>query len=188
MTTSTDIVNQAIQLMGAKESPVTGTYPNFDSSPAGTAANALYGPTVQTVARQFGWDFSRNTAVLVLSGNAAPFPWTYEYLYPTGGLQIRQILPASVLDANNPLPVTWEVANNSVNGTVKKVIQTNQAGAYAVFTNNPPESLWDPLFREAVARLLASELAMALAARPDAMVALQESAIGFTSMGIERRD
>ncbi|MBB3453888.1 hypothetical protein FHT86_002144 [Rhizobium sp. BK313] len=187
MTSSTDIVNQAIQLIGNNQTPVTGTAPNFDNSPSGKAAAALYAPCVQTVGRQFGWDFARNTVALALSGNPAPFPWAFEYVYPANGVQIWQLLPPSLDDPNNPLPITWVVANAVVSGAQKRVIHTDLASASAVYNNNPSENSWDALFREAVVRLLASEMAMALAGRPETSQGLLESGGAFESAG-EGRD
>lgn len=187
MVTSTDIVNQALQLVGGNQALVTGTAPTFDSSTAGVAASLLYTPAVQTVARQFGYDFSRNTAALVASGNAAPFPFAFEFLYPTNGIQVRQLTPAALADKNNPLPINWAVANAMVGGVPTKVIHTNLAAGNAVFTNQPTENTWDPLFREAVVRLLASELAMAIESKPDTSRDAFEQATGFEQVG-ETRD
>lgn len=185
--TPTDIVNQAIQYIGDNQSAVTGIAPNFDSSPAGKAAAVLYGPCVEAVGRQFGWDFARHTVALAPSGNAAPFPWTFEFLYPTGGVQVWQLLPtAPAPDPNNPLPVNWVIANAIVGGNQKKVIQCDLAAPVAVYNNNPSESTWDPLFREAVVRLLASELGMALAGRPDTSAAMLDSGARFEGVGEQR--
>lgn len=187
MTTAADIVNQAIQLIGDNQGPlVTGNAPNFDSSPAGIAASQLYTPAVQTIARQSGWDFERNTVALTLSGNTAPFPWTFEYLYPTMGVQVNGVFPPSLADPNDPLPTNWVVANNLVSGVPKKVIQTTQANALAVFSNQPPPDLWDPLFRESVVRLLASEFAMALFGKPDLGQATLEQGQKFVQLGSMR--
>jgi uncharacterized protein YraI len=184
---SNDIANQAIQLIGDNQPPISGVAPNFDSSPAGLACSKLYSGCVATVARQFGWDFSRNTANLAASGGAAPFPWSVEYSYPANGVQVLQLQPTTIADANNPLPVNWVVANNTVAGNQVKVIHANSAGLQAVYTNAPTEATWDPLFRESVVRLLASELAMALFGRPDTAQALIESGQAFESIG-ETRD
>ena len=64
---------------------------------------------------------------------------------------------------------------------------TNVAGAQAVFTNQPPESTWDALFVEAVVRLLASELAMATAGKPDTAKDTLQQAAQFEKLG-EGRD
>lgn len=181
--TSTDVVNEAIMLIGDNQPLVTGVAPAFDSSPAGKAAAQLYGPTVATVSRQFGWDFSRNTVALVNTGNIPPPPWSAEYLYPINGIQVRQLIPATGADPNNPLPVNWDVANNIVSGTQMKVIQCNLSGGFAVYSNQPTEATWDPLFREAVVRLLASNLAMALEARPDTTRDMMEGFVQFEQAG-----
>jgi hypothetical protein len=187
--TSTDIVNQAVQLLGwDNPTPVTGVAPNFDTSTLGKAAAAIYAPCVATVARQFGWDFTRNMVGLTLSGNVAPFPWSYEYLYPTNGIQVWQVMPSSTsfTDFNNPLPVNWVVGNAVVSSIQTKVIWTNMASARVVYNNAPLESTWDPLFREAVVRLLASELAMATAGKPDVSQSLLETGGAFESIGEKR--
>jgi hypothetical protein len=187
MVTSTDIVNQAIQLIGDNQTPVTGTYPTFDSSPAGVAAASLYLPTVETVGRRFGWDFSRTTAALVLSGNTAPFPWTVEYLYPNG-IQVRQLNPPTLADPFNPLPIRWEVANSLVGGIPTKVIQTNLPNAQVMYTNVPSENLWDSIFRETVVRMLASSMAMAIAGKPDTSRDTLDQSAAFEQVGQERQD
>lgn len=187
MTTATDIVNQAIQLIGDNQPPVTGNAPNFDSSPAGQAAAILYAPAVQTVGRRFGWDFARNLVALARSGNPANVLWPFEYLYPDNGVQVWQLVPSEIADPNNPLPVNWSVANAIVNDVQKKVIQTDLPNAFAVYNNSPNENTWDPLFREAVVRHLASELAMALAGRPDTAQASLETSNAFEAIG-EGRD
>jgi hypothetical protein len=185
--TSTDIVNQALQLIGNNQGLVTGVAPNFDNSALGIAAAKLYAPCVQTVARQFGWDFARKTVVLALSGNPSPSPaWAFEYLYPTNGVQVWQLMPAVLADPNNPLPVNWDVANDQVAGVQTKVILSNLAGALAVYNNNPTEATWDPLFREAVVRLLASEFAVAGVGRPDTAAGLLQAGAAFETLGESR--
>lgn len=185
--TSTQIVNQALQIMGGNTPPVTGAAPTFDSSPAGQAAAALYAPSVATVMRQFEWDAARNTIALVASGNVAPFPWSREYVYPSNGIEVWQVTPIAAADPNDPVPVNWIVANAVVAGTQKRVIQTNLSPAQAVYNNNPSEATWDAGFREAVVRLLASELAMALAGKPDFAQSMIESGGTFESIAAQRR-
>lgn len=192
MTTSTDIVNEAIMLIGDDQPLVTGTAPTFDSSVAGKAAAQLYSLTVRAVGRQFGWDFARNQIVLTLTGNAAPFGFAFEYQYPTfAGLlavQVWQIVPAAYVDLNNPLPVNWVIGNAVVTGTQKKVIWTNVPAASAVCNNNPTEDLWDALFQQAVVRLLASAMAMAIAGKPDVAANMLDSGSAFESLGETRQD
>src|SRR5690242_8129500 len=102
--TSTDIVNEAIQRIGDNQPLVTGTAPTFDDSPAGKAAQVLYAPVVAAVGRRFEWDMARNVVTLVATGNTPPLGWSFEYGYPSNGIEVWQITPASLADANNPLP------------------------------------------------------------------------------------
>ena len=166
MTTSTDIVNEALQLCGNNSPLIQGAAPSFDASPAGIVAAQIYTPVVQFVGREHGWDMARNTVALTASGTA-PFPWSRQYLYPTNGIQVWQVMPTSLADANNPLPVRWVVANALIASVQTKVIHTDINPAQAVYNNNPGPDVWDPGFRQAVVRMLASEFAIALFGQPD---------------------
>jgi hypothetical protein len=136
------------------------------------------------VARRYGWDFARNTVALTPSGNTPPFPWANEYVYPAQGVEVWQVLPPSAqADPNNPLPINWDVANAVVRGAQTRVIHTNFSGAQAVYNNAPTEATWDSLFRAAVVRLLASELAFALDGKPDTSQTNFESAQAFAGAG-----
>lgn len=185
--TSNSVANSAIQLIGDNQPAVTGFAPNFDNSPAGKALAQLYTPCVRTVGKQYGWDFARNTVALTLSGNPAPFPYAFEYLYPGNGVEVWQLMPAAIPDANNPLPVNWVVANTLVAAVQTKVIQTDLVAASAVYNNVPSESTWDALFREAVVRLLSSELSMALAGKPDVAEGMIQSGAAFENIGEGRQ-
>lgn len=179
---SNDIANQAIMMMGDNQPPVTGTAPNFDSSPAGIVLQKIYVPCIQAVQRQFSWDASRRFFPLMHTNNAAPFPYnySYEYIYPTIGLEIWQVQPQVLTDPNDPLPYNWTVGNtivdqNGVGPAQAKVIWTSVVDAYATYNNQPTEAVWDALFRETAVRLLASELAMAIAGRPETEQLLAQS-------------
>lgn len=178
--TPTDVVNEALQMVGDNQPAVGGTAPNFDPSAAGIAAKNLYAPTVATVARLFEWDMARSTVALTLGGTA-PSPWAFQYLYPTNGIEVWQIMPTTITDPNNPRPYNWVIANAVVAGAQKKVIHTNLAGALAVYNNNPGPDVWDATFRQAVVRLLASEFAMAVAGRPETSANLLESFNAFVN-------
>lgn len=177
--TSNSVANQAIGLIGSNIPPVTGFAPNFDSSPTGQQLQNLYVPCVRTVSRQFNWDFARSSTALTVSGNTAPVPWSFEYIYPAGTVELWQIQPPTISDPNNPLPVRWTVGNTLVSGVQGRVIWTNLASAVAVLNNAPDEATWDDAFREAVVRLLASELSIALFGRPDQSAAYLESGGAF---------
>jgi hypothetical protein len=186
---SNDVANEALQLVGDNAPQVTGQNPTWDQSPAGLALQRLYGPVVATVQRQWGWDASRSTIALTATGNTPPDPnWSEEYTYPANGIQVWQLLDPSNTDPNNPLPVNWSVGNNQVAGVQTKVIWTNVATALCTYNNNPSEATWDPLFRESVVRLLASELATALEGRPETAQVMLESGGAFETIAEGRPD
>jgi hypothetical protein len=165
--TAADIVNRALQEIAA-QATVTGTNPTFDGSAAGNAAGILYDGVVQTILRSQDWEFARREAVtLATDGNVAPPPWAAEYVYPADCMRLLQVMPATLVP-NDPQPVVWSVAEVTVSGQPAKAILTNQANARATYMSSAPtENQWDSIFTEAVVRMLASELAMALGGRPD---------------------
>ena len=170
------VANEAITLMGGNQPLVPAGAPNFDNSPAGEALQELYTPTVLAVARDFGWDFARNTAVLALSGNTPADPnWPLEYLYPGNGVEVWQLIPAVLADKNNPLPIRWTVGNTLVSNAQTKVIWTNLASAIANYNNAPTESTWDPLFLDTVVRRLAAALSTAIAGKADTAAMFNET-------------
>lgn len=185
--TSNTVANQALAMIGDNVPLVTGFSPTFDSSAAGIALQTLYPSCVRTVLKQYGWDFARNVFTLALTGNVAPFGYPYEYAYPPAAIEIMELMPAVLTDINNPLPTTWTVGNALVGGSQVKVIWSSLQNALAVINNVPAESTWDAGVQEAVVRLLASELAMALFGRPDTAQANLESGGAFETIA-ERRN
>lgn len=179
--TSTTIAQQAINLIGDNQPPITGVAPSFDNSTAGIALQSIYAPTVQTIARQYGWDFARRQVALAPSGNAAPFPFgmPFEYVYPGNGLEVWELQPTIIVDPNNQLPQTWVVGNTLINNVQTKVIWTDLASALATYNNQPSEATWDAGFVEAVVRLLASKLAAAIAGKPETEAAMLQTAGTF---------
>lgn len=167
---------------------VTGVSPTFDNSAAGVAAQQLYVPTVQAVGRMFEWDMARRTVALTLSGNAVTFPagWT-EYLYPTNGIQVWQVVPGMIDDPNDPKPTNWLVENAVVAAVLKKVILTDVVAPIAVYNNNPGPDVWDSGFRETVVRMLASKFADALTGRPETAAFMLQTG-GQFGQGAMKRD
>lgn len=188
--TSTSIVNEAVMMMGGNQPLVTGAAPNFDQSDTGKAAQLLYAPTVAAITRQSAWDFARTWVQLVVSGNTAPAMFAFEYLYPTNCDQVIQVAtqPDDGDDLNDPLPTNWTVGNALVSSLPVKVLWTKLATAWCFFSSSAPlENIWDPLFHQAVVRLLSSAMSLAVAGKPDLAMSLIEQAGKFTELG-EMRD
>lgn len=186
--TSTTIAQQALNLIGGNFPALTGVAPTFDSSTAGKALQSIYIPTVEAIQRQHGWDASRRVIALVASGNAAPFPFgfTFEYLYPSNGIEIWEVQPLVLVDINDPLPLNSDEGNTLVGGVQTKVIWCDLANAYATYNNNPSEATWDALFQEAVVRALASKLAMVLVSKPETATFFGQTGLQAGEMNKQR--
>ncbi len=186
--TSTSVVNEALAAIGYDGAPVTGAAPNFDSSIPGIIAAEVYSPCVEAVARAHQWSFARTTAALSATGNAAPFPWSYEYAFPAYCVDVWQLSPSSITDRFNPTPVTWARGISVVSGVQSSVIWTNLASARAVFNGNPHESAWDSIFHQSVVNYLAHRFAIANLGKPDLMAAYLEEWGQTMQLGIGRDD
>ena len=165
---SAGIVNQALAHIAAQAS-VVGAVPMLTGGgSASEYANVLYPQCVDMLLREQDYEFARVVgAPLTLAPGAATGGWSYAYIYPSDCLRLRQVTPA-VPDANDPWPIGWNVANVVIGGTPTRVILCNITPALANYTTSSvTEAEWDSLFTEAMIRLLASELAIALGGRPD---------------------
>jgi len=186
--TTADIVNESLNLIGYDGPPVTGAAPNFDTSTAGQAAAKLYAPAWQAVVRMNTWDCVRATEVMTLTGNPAPYPWSYEY-YTPNGFQIWQVMPQALADPNNPTPSDWIKGVSVVNNVQQSVIWTNISGAQAVYAYGPllPQS-WDALLRACVVRYLAAEFAVSLLGKPDLAQSLFSEVAAMVQVSAMRTD
>lgn len=165
-TTPASITNQALQQI-AGQTGVTGTPPLFDGTTAGLAAGILYTPTVNLLLRELDPEFARTVATLAVIAPTIPAPWTNAYRYPTDCQRIRQVWPATY-NTLDPQPILWSEQDALLTGVHTRTIFTNFAAAQITYTtSNVTEDEWDPIYQEAVVRLLASELVIAIGGRPD---------------------
>lgn len=164
---SQDVVNEALALIGYDGNPVSAPAPNFDSSTPGQIAQRTYPYAVAAVGRLTAWSFPRTVNPLVATGNAAPFPWAYEYGYPARCIDIWQLAPTTLADLNNPVPEKWARGVAMVSGVQSSVLWVNLSPALAIFNGNPIESVWDALFREQVVMYLAGRFGIASLGKPD---------------------
>lgn len=186
--TSQQVVNEALNLIGYDGPAITGVAPTFDSSTAGLVAANVYAPSVAAVARAHAWSFARTVAALVATGNTAPFPWSFEYAFPANCVDVWQVTPQSIVDSNNPAPTAWARGTRVVGGNAVSVIWASGSPANAVFNSNPPESTWDPIFRQAVVDYLAHRFAIANLGKPDLQASYLEEFGQKMQIGMQRDD
>lgn len=188
MSLSSNVVNEALQLIGFDGNAVTGSAPTFDTSTAGQSAALFYNDSIAAVTRLHQWDFARTTAPLVLSGNPAPFPWSYEFIYPEDCVQLWQVTPQTIADVNNPAPSDWVRGVNIIGSIQQSVIWTNVSLAQAIYAGSPTPASWDPVFRANVILYLASRFAVSLLGKPDLAQSLFEQVGTMTQIGSTRSD
>lgn len=181
MTTATDVCNRALAEAIAQYT-LSGTNPAFDASAAAKACGLLYDPAWQMLLREQDTEFSRFTGTLV-AGGIATYPWSNAYLYPSDCLKIRTVVPAT-WDPNDPQAIRWSEQNQIISTVPTRIILTNVPSAKLVYTtSNVTPDVWDFSFQEAVVRFLASQLALAVAGRPDLSRALLGQSGGILQSG-----
>jgi len=152
-----DCINLALVRIGYK----TRVGSVWEGSLASKVALSIYAQTRDAVLREGDWQFAEQITPAALTGNAAPFPWSSEYVYPSNCIKVRNLFQATyAADTNNPSPTLWTVADS---GTSAKVIWSKTPNATLVYTaqvTNPAN--WDPGFVEALVAALGRRLAAVL--------------------------
>lgn len=117
-----------------------------------------YDPVLQSVLREFPWNFATKVAYLALTTYTEP-GWQYVYQYPSNCVKIRRVYAAG--DARSNEKSEFKLFTT---GTVK-LIACDIEDAYAEYTYLVVDpSLFDPSFVAAFSYALASEICLPLIA------------------------
>lgn len=186
MTSEADVVNQALDEIGARVVVSDLT----DNTPQARVARRWYGFCKDQVLRTAPWAFARRTLPLSLLGTltdtppGSPVPFLFKYAYPSDCLKLRYIIPTPVIPsipAQDLAPnvsegpffpwcgprrewrflVNLDVDPNT--GFQSKTVIANLNLPLAVYTADVTSpDLWDPLFQNALVSLLASKFVQPL--------------------------
>lgn len=157
ITSPADVVNLALAVIGRRDR--IGNI--YEGSAAARAALDIYSQARDEMLRAGNWGFAEKIAAAVVSGTAAPFPWTVSYVYPTDCIRVRNMFAATYqADQNNPVPILYQIAD-AASG---KVILCKTAAATLVYTEQVTDpTKWDALFIAAFADDLGRRMAPAMA-------------------------
>jgi len=179
MTTLTDIVNRALQVVGTRTT-VTDSELATNSTNEAIQANLCLIPIRRQLLRMAPWDCGLKTANLTYISsvpgtpeNTSPAttlwtpgqptpPWAYEYQYPVDCLRACWIIPATQTGYAGGIPITTA---GLAFGTAAKqrVILTNQEFATLVYVSDVDDpNVFDDLFIEAYVRIVGATIANAL--------------------------
>lgn len=165
MATKVDICNLALSRVRAGSIGAL-----TENSPQAVQCRILYDQARDHLITLFSWGFTKETRALSLTGNEAN-EWLYEYDYPNDCLRIHYIIPpesgkniVTGTGISTPRidyePIPYEVGTGTGGS---RVILTDYAGSYISYTKAvTDESLFDPLFIQAFAWLLAVDLSIPL--------------------------
>jgi hypothetical protein len=147
------------------------------------ACNALYDMAVDEVLSEVPWRWATLRATLALIGVNAPMGWAYAYALPEDCITARYVLPESV--AAPIFPPNFDTSQSAPGreGRVPFIIKYNATSGRSLFTDQENASLvytarvtvvphFPPLFVDALAWKLASDLALALPVKPQVGLAM----------------
>lgn len=153
--TDTDICNMALSEFGK------GTIASMEEGvETARACKLFYEPTRRELLREFPWGFAHRLERLAVVDREVP-GWTYAYGYPDRCLKVNKIV------AQTPHYGHYEPFDIVNIGSSTKVIVSNLEEAYADFIWDAKDpALFDDIFIQAFAHLLASKMAMRLTGNP----------------------
>lgn len=194
MTTTTDITNRALQLIGTRTT-VTSLVENSNEA---IQANLVFTALRDWCLGVGNWNFARKTAKLTLLKTAVPVapwdaaeispPWKYEYSVPADLLKVQYITNSDINAAGDAYLgelKRFVVADDTIATVETKVILTNEASAVAVYTaaiSDP--ALWPWMFERFMVSALAWTLAPALTQDKEIVAALDSTMSRFLAMGL----
>jgi hypothetical protein len=175
MTTSTDIGNRALQLIGTR----TSMSSLAESSNEAIQTTIAYDPIQRWCFGLANWNFARNTAALTLAkgpstgptwSSALPSPaWNYEYLLPTDFIKAiyltNQDVNTGTAAPQNFLgqPKRFVLSVDTISSTQREVLLTNEVVAILIYTSLVGDpTVWPWYFERLVVTSLAHALCMPL--------------------------
>ena len=184
MASPVDICNRALGEIGAR----TNVNAFTDPTPAAQACQLYYDSMRQMLLRTAPWNFARKQVNLSLLKDATsgtcPFPWMFEYLYPSDCLKFRYMLqmpngwpftagattppqtgdtplfPYYATSRRGRFLVSTDVDSNNI---PRKVLLTNLPSPIGVYSFDCTDvNMFDSSFSEALVAVLAEKFVMPL--------------------------
>ena len=136
-----------------------------EGSQEANACNVFFAHCRDVTLQGAPWGFAKRRATLALSSTAAPTGWAYAYAMPTDCLTPREVINPSVpRNARNDQRVPFAVGGTGSQRLIFCDLEDAELEYTARVTN---AAQFDPLFADAVAWMLAAEIAAPLSASGD---------------------
>jgi ribosomal protein S18 acetylase RimI-like enzyme len=189
MTTTTDIANRALQLIGTR----TTIASLGEASNEAIQANLSYAPVTDWCHGAANWNFARKTAALTLqktvqlppsawSSTSPSPPWLNEFILPTDFIQARYLTNSAAAQTTNydGEPKRFAIADDYVSSAETKVLLTNETNAVLVYTGRIIDpTAWPWYFERFAVTALAWTLALALTGDKVLLEALDNTLMRF---------
>ncbi len=153
MASVVDICNLALSRLGQK------SITSIDEAGIAENCNIEFGPTKESILRDYPWSFSTRMEPLAPISGESFFGWEYVYAYPTNCLRVWRILNRETYDSDEKQPYRVMASNISS----KKLILCNLESAYLEYAANITDTtVFDASFVDAFSWKLGANLAKPL--------------------------
>ena len=162
MATDISICNMALARAGVLQQITTLA----DSSAHAKACARFYEAARQGMLQEFTWPFAEQVITLSEASGVTVPGWSYVFTYPTGVARVNRLVGTE----RNPLePVPFRILSRTVSTVTTKLLAADTYTVLSPLTLDvwvnadvTDESLFDPLFVDALAWRLAKDLAPVL--------------------------
>ncbi len=144
------------------------------TSTASRLCAALYSPARDAALEAFPWPFATRRVALAALANATYSGWTHAYVLPSDCIAMRDIYSGvRTPEALARVPYSIELGNDSEGNPSLRVLLTDAEAAEVSYTARVTTvALYPPLFVDALAWKMASDLALSLPVKPQVGLAM----------------
>lgn len=128
-----------------------------DGTATSTLASVHYDPARQSVLRASPWRFATKRKQIAVLSDSPAWGWTYQYQWPDGALAILKVSSQPSFQDS----ARWESEG-------RQILTNISAPIYVKYTDDVTDTaLFDPMFVDALAEYLASEIVFGITKRAD---------------------
>lgn len=172
MTTSTDIANRALQLIGTR----TTIASLAEQSNEAIQANLVYNVVTDWCISMTNWNFARKTVIPTTAKTVTPVgawtttspapPWKYSFTLPTDFIRAL-FVTNSTIDVTSTFylgePKRFAIATDTITAVQQEVLLTNEAAPILTYVSRVTDpTLWPSFFERFTVATLAKTLSFAL--------------------------
>jgi hypothetical protein len=189
MTTTTDIGNRALQMLGSRTTMASLA----ENSNEAIQINLVYSIITDWAFAATNWNFARKVAVLTQAktvtlppgtwSTASPQPpWLNEYQLPTDFIRAVYVtnMAAAKTTAYDGEPQRFVLGTDTISSAQQQVVLSSATNAVLIYTSRVTDpTLWPAMFERFAVAALANAIAFQLTGNSQLMAQLREQMMAF---------